>query len=127
MYIFFFKQKTAYEMRISDWSSDVCSSDLNWRTIQGCLTAKRHRRRDVHWGAAGPAALGLVRPPRPRPAVARAPRRGAARSLPRVAQRGPAAAAHGGDRGALFRRFPPPPAQMVRTSCRETGVRKWMT
>src|SRR3546814_1518899 len=28
MYIFFFKQKTAYEMRISDWSSDVCSSDL---------------------------------------------------------------------------------------------------
>src|SRR3546814_12715232 len=28
MVIFFFKQKTAYEMRISDWSSDVCSSDL---------------------------------------------------------------------------------------------------
>src|SRR3546814_10918327 len=28
LYIFFFKQKTAYEMRISDWSSDVCSSDL---------------------------------------------------------------------------------------------------
>src|SRR3546814_8334207 len=28
VYIFFFKQKTAYEMRISDWSSDVCSSDL---------------------------------------------------------------------------------------------------
>src|SRR3546814_12399962 len=27
--IFFFKQKTAYEMRISDWSSDVCSSDLD--------------------------------------------------------------------------------------------------
>src|SRR3546814_7722078 len=27
-WIFFFKQKTAYEMRISDWSSDVCSSDL---------------------------------------------------------------------------------------------------
>src|SRR3546814_18174409 len=26
--IFFFKQKTAYELRISDWSSDVCSSDL---------------------------------------------------------------------------------------------------
>src|SRR3546814_3911618 len=29
MYFFFFKQKTAYEMRISDWSSDVCSSDLD--------------------------------------------------------------------------------------------------
>src|SRR3546814_3128835 len=31
--LFFFKQKTAYEMRISDWSSDVCSSDL--RQAQG--------------------------------------------------------------------------------------------
>src|SRR3546814_8315738 len=29
--VFFFKQKTAYEMRISDWSSDVCSSDLEPR------------------------------------------------------------------------------------------------
>src|SRR3546814_3994718 len=28
VFLFFFKQKTAYEMRISDWSSDVCSSDL---------------------------------------------------------------------------------------------------
>src|SRR3546814_6235705 len=28
-FFFFFKQKTAYEMRISDWSSDVCSSDLD--------------------------------------------------------------------------------------------------
>src|SRR3546814_5027175 len=30
MLFFFFKQKTAYEMRISDWSSDVCSSDLTY-------------------------------------------------------------------------------------------------
>src|SRR3546814_2422124 len=29
-FFFFFKQKTAYEMRISDWSSDVCSSDLHF-------------------------------------------------------------------------------------------------
>src|SRR3546814_14470342 len=29
--VFFFKQKTAYEMRISDWSADVCSSDLSSR------------------------------------------------------------------------------------------------
>src|SRR3546814_2394238 len=36
--VFFFKQKTAYEMRISDWSSDVCSSDL----------AGDVRRRAVH-------------------------------------------------------------------------------
>src|SRR3546814_4575224 len=28
LFVLFFKQKTAYEMRISDWSSDVCSSDL---------------------------------------------------------------------------------------------------
>src|SRR3546814_5338693 len=33
--IFFFKQKTAYEMRISDWSSDVCSSDL-----RGCASGQ---------------------------------------------------------------------------------------
>src|SRR3546814_7661174 len=32
VYFFFFKQKTAYEMRISDWSSDVCSSDLEAET-----------------------------------------------------------------------------------------------
>src|SRR3546814_797814 len=31
---FFFKQKTAYEMRISDWSSDVCSSDLRARCVR---------------------------------------------------------------------------------------------
>src|SRR3546814_4964183 len=31
---FFFKQKTAYEMRISDWSSDVCSSDLAGETVE---------------------------------------------------------------------------------------------
>src|SRR3546814_4254718 len=29
-FVLFFKQKAAYEMRISDWSSNVCSSDLNW-------------------------------------------------------------------------------------------------
>src|SRR3546814_8202316 len=35
IFIFFFNQKTAYEMRISDWSSDVCSSDL--RVLGGGL------------------------------------------------------------------------------------------
>src|SRR3546814_10586138 len=30
--VFFFKEKTAYEMRISDWSSDVCSSDLTYKS-----------------------------------------------------------------------------------------------
>src|SRR3546814_2799036 len=37
--VFFFKQKTAYEMRISDWSSDVCSSDLNATTKEQAHTA----------------------------------------------------------------------------------------
>src|SRR3546814_19041589 len=34
--LFFFKQKTAYEMRISDWSSDVCSSDLAYNAALAC-------------------------------------------------------------------------------------------
>src|SRR3546814_20753855 len=38
--VFFFKQKTAYEMRISDWSSDVCSSDLQ-ETVMRRLSAER--------------------------------------------------------------------------------------
>src|SRR3546814_6026154 len=54
---FFFKQKTAYEMRISDWSSDVCSSDLRQMLSEcGChtvdvaqfaclLDGRRNRRR----------------------------------------------------------------------------------
>src|SRR3546814_5455065 len=42
LFIFFFKQKTAYEVRISDWSSDVCSSDLP------AMTDWRDLIRDVH-------------------------------------------------------------------------------
>src|SRR3546814_8959088 len=46
---FFFKQKTAYEMRISDWSSDVCSSDLRDAAAEedgiGRLQAVERRRR----------------------------------------------------------------------------------
>src|SRR3546814_6324986 len=38
---FFFKQKTAYEMRTSDWSSDVCSSDL-CRSTGTCLSADKN-------------------------------------------------------------------------------------
>src|SRR3546814_9938529 len=41
--LFFFKQKTAYEMRISDWSSDVCSSDLHWPRPGGLWARLRHR------------------------------------------------------------------------------------
>src|SRR3546814_10258159 len=41
--IFFFKQKTAYEMRISDWSADVCSSDLASAEFSCSLDGRRHR------------------------------------------------------------------------------------
>src|SRR3546814_14609378 len=47
LFLFFFKQKTAYEMRISDWSSDVCSSDLSLFLCQALFLS--------------PAALFLVR------------------------------------------------------------------
>src|SRR3546814_5543374 len=38
---FFFKQKTAYEMRISDWSSDVCSSDLSASVLDFAVDGPR--------------------------------------------------------------------------------------
>src|SRR3546814_20378484 len=47
---YFFKQKTAYEMRISDWSSDVCSSDLPDRGAEG---ARRRRGRAQGRGRRG--------------------------------------------------------------------------
>src|SRR3546814_4952060 len=68
---FFFKQKTAYEMRISDWSSDVCSSDLDH--VRGLVFADVDRhlilRRDVGDNVAdvaldsrrGDAMLGVIR------------------------------------------------------------------
>src|SRR3546814_7129812 len=43
--VFFFKQKTAYEMRISDWSSDVCSSDLKSSSSKPCSRASPKRAR----------------------------------------------------------------------------------
>src|SRR3546814_6689262 len=71
MCVFFFKQKTAYEMRISDWSSDVCSSDLRDRIERDCRGVRdieafhprrnRQPREDVamlHDIVAHPVALG---------------------------------------------------------------------
>src|SRR3546814_6557181 len=43
--VFFFKQKTAYERRISDWSSDVCSSDLR-KLLQNILPGEEQKRVD---------------------------------------------------------------------------------
>src|SRR3546814_4117715 len=78
---FFFKQKTAYEMRISDWSSDVCSSDLS--SARGL-------------GPYGPDRAGIEREPvRPKPACAGGCHGGAGRSAPlsRSARRRPQARA----------------------------------
>src|SRR3546814_4177899 len=70
-YLFFFKQKTAYEMRISDWSSDVCSSDLKhhwrfapdegreWRYSQHQLCVPA-RWRHVHAGQAASDSRGAA-------------------------------------------------------------------
>src|SRR3546814_10636137 len=46
---FFFKQKTAYEMRISDWSSDVCSSDLLAETVPLGGKGRSDRSREARW------------------------------------------------------------------------------
>src|SRR3546814_9011288 len=45
---FFFKQKTAYEMRISDWSSDVCSSDLLYALPDAQLDVVIHPESAIH-------------------------------------------------------------------------------
>src|SRR3546814_6812834 len=55
LFVFFFKQKTAYEMRISDWSSDVCSSDLLSR--QTVDTEKGVRQQDLAMTASGEAGV----------------------------------------------------------------------
>src|SRR3546814_5531394 len=50
IYFFFFKQKTAYEMRISDWSSDVCSSDLRKRNHSDKSAAQANARQEAQRG-----------------------------------------------------------------------------
>src|SRR3546814_19593093 len=56
--LFFFKQKTAYEVRISDWSSDVCSSDLGRAPARAGTNARFHGvERHLH------LARGLARRP----------------------------------------------------------------
>src|SRR3546814_16526983 len=56
---FFFKQKTAYEMRISDWSSDVCSSDLSGGAAPG---RARHGRTRA-WRSYQPKSSGASSAP----------------------------------------------------------------
>src|SRR3546814_1061234 len=73
--VFFFKQKTAYEMRISDWSSDVCSSDLGFERegdrVSAVHTERGPRRaRDIvfalgAWSPTVAKQLGLHLPIQP--------------------------------------------------------------
>src|SRR3546814_13948054 len=88
VFVFLFKQKTAYEMRISDWSSDVCSSDLatasaardqhahlrglhrreleRITTGRGCgIRFKESRKADMSSSAAAPSSSPRTRRPRP--------------------------------------------------------------
>src|SRR3546814_9141721 len=56
---FFFKQKTAYEMRISDWSSDVCSSDLG---IAGARPSGGRPGGRIMWTTGGPVKRARTHP-----------------------------------------------------------------
>src|SRR3546814_13960864 len=59
-FFFFFKQKTAYEMRISDWSSDVCSSDLSaWIGAIRAITP--HLGQIEHFAHHAERAIGVRR------------------------------------------------------------------
>src|SRR3546814_18017494 len=51
LFVFFFKQKTAYELRISDWSSDVCSSDLTIAVRRVRTAARRARSHPIALGS----------------------------------------------------------------------------
>src|SRR3546814_14547792 len=65
LFVFFFKQKTAYEMRISDWSSDVCSSDLERQRLerQQAVVLEAHLGRDpppqAAWALQGDVEVGV--------------------------------------------------------------------
>src|SRR3546814_19104534 len=59
-FFFFFKQKTAYEMRISDWSSDVCSSDLHVVGMTQFAVADTGRLQHAGAGAQHVLAAALV-------------------------------------------------------------------
>src|SRR3546814_17670437 len=61
LFFFFFKQKTAYEMRISDWSSDVCSSDLLDATFLSDNSACDAQRAALAGVRDNPAATPLAR------------------------------------------------------------------
>src|SRR3546814_1346343 len=59
LFFFFFKQKTAYEMRISDWSSDVCSSDLIGQLAPALAAADHAAHDDQRVGLPGEPGADL--------------------------------------------------------------------
>src|SRR3546814_17401549 len=92
LFVFFFKQKTAYEMRISDWSSDVCSSDLvygshfaedlqdarrfgwkvpdcefDWSALRDNVLAEVSRLEGLYTETLGNNKVEIIRPPPPAP------------------------------------------------------------
>src|SRR3546814_6584517 len=75
-FLFFFKQKTAYEMRISDWSSDVCSSDLQADLVTAVLGARGIRHVHVVAHGDGVHVVGEL--------LARAQEEGAQADVPQV-------------------------------------------
>src|SRR3546814_10558948 len=70
LFVFFlFKKKTAYEMRISDWSSDVCSSDLRRWSPSCCKRrAPRNGCAAIHWASTSTACHGAVNSTQPKEA-----------------------------------------------------------
>src|SRR3546814_5857599 len=111
----FFKQKTAYEMRISDWSSDVCSSDLR---PAPCAGARRCRRRCSRRRCSAAATRAFRTRRRRRHRCARGCR-GRARAA------GPPSSPNGPRRSPACRtrRARPSPAARERASCRQG--RRW--
>src|SRR3546814_9779819 len=70
LFFFFFKQKTAYEMRISDWSSDVCSSDLLTVTLlDGLVLARSAFHHSMNYRSVMVHGRGVALPPDEKPAA----------------------------------------------------------
>src|SRR3546814_14883064 len=115
---FFFKQKTAYEMRISDWSSDVCSSDLVRDREQRIQGSGRARLRRLCGALLPPAALSapvLRRPVGSGCAVCLRP----CRRCMAVGFRPPAAGHLPSAVFSLAQDRPPGRRELGRASCRE--------
>src|SRR3546814_4261813 len=85
--VFFFKQKTAYEMRISDWSSDMCSSDLAINGGENGL-ADRYNRFDAWYAQLTPAFMADLAAGRVQPGDGVAPVEGLAANADGILRRG---------------------------------------